>query len=146
MTTPQSPLFNEHPLNAIIIEANITQPENIPAACRAAQQALANVQQQFPNDQLGMTIAFGANYWGSLKHNEAPELKNFPGYGKGATHAPATQHDLLIHIQSQNHDTNFTLALAALAAFGNSIAVFVEPEIADGFFACGVFGAVHKAV
>ena len=25
-------------------------------------------------------------------------------------------------------------------------AVFVEPEIADGFFACGVFGAVHKAV
>lgn len=70
-----------------------------------------------------MTIAFGANYWGSLKHNEAPELKNFPGYGKGATHAPATQHDLLIHIQSQNHDTNFTLALAALAAFSNSIAV-----------------------
>ena len=31
MTTPQSPLFNEHALNAIIIEANITQPENIPA-------------------------------------------------------------------------------------------------------------------
>ena len=79
MATPQTPLFNEHPLNAIIIEANITQPENIPAACRAAQQALANVQQQFPNDQLGMTIAFGANYWGSLKHNEAPDLKNFLG-------------------------------------------------------------------
>ena len=62
MTTPQSPLFNEHALNAIIIEANITQPENIPAAA----------QQRFPGDQLGMTIAFGANYWGSLKHNEAP--------------------------------------------------------------------------
>ena len=123
MTTSQSPLFNEHALNAIIIEANITQPENIPAACRAAQQVLANVQQQFPNDQLGMTIAFGANYWGSLKHNEAPDLKNFPGYGKGAIQAPATQHDLLIHIQSQNHDTNFTLALAVLAAFGDSIAV-----------------------
>ena len=30
MTTPQSPLFNEHPLNAILIEANITQPETSP--------------------------------------------------------------------------------------------------------------------
>ena len=39
MTTPQSPLFNEHPLNAILIEASITQPENIPATYRAALDA-----------------------------------------------------------------------------------------------------------
>ena len=32
--------------------------------------------------------------------------------------APATQRDMLIHIQSLRHDVNFTLAQAALAALG----------------------------
>lgn len=40
--------------------------------------------------------------------------------------APATQRDLLIHIQSLRHDVNFSLAQAALAAFGDAIEVVEE--------------------
>lgn len=40
--------------------------------------------------------------------------------------APATQRDMLIHIQSLRHDVNFTLAQAALAAFGNAIKIEEE--------------------
>jgi len=40
--------------------------------------------------------------------------------------APATQRDLLIHIQSLRHDVNFTLAQVALAAFGPSVRIEEE--------------------
>ncbi|MDK4685348.1 Dyp-type peroxidase [Kingella negevensis] len=123
----KSILLNEHATHGIFMEADITQPENIAAASRAALDALAALQARYPEDKIGLTIAFGANFWGSLKHHvQAPELKNFPAYGKGATQAPATQHDLLIHIQSQNHDSNFTLAQDVLAAFGAAISVKTE--------------------
>jgi len=51
-------------------------------------------------------------------------LKAFSPLGKGI--APATQRDLLIHIQSLRHDVNFSLAQAALAAFAD--AVNIEEE------------------
>ena len=44
--------------------------------------------------------------------NSAPELKPFRPLGKGL--APATQRDLLIHIQSMRHDVNFSLAQGQL--------------------------------
>jgi len=57
-------------------------------------------------------------------HESAPELKNFTPLGKGI--APATQHDVMIHILSQRHDVNFTLAQAALAAFGDALTIVEE--------------------
>ncbi|MCG7657872.1 Dyp-type peroxidase [Wielerella bovis] len=120
-------LLNEHAQFGLFIEANIKQPEKIAAACALALDKLAHIQARYPEDQIGLSIAFGADFWGSLKHAaEAPELKNFPTYGKGNTHAPATQHDLLLHIQSNHHDSNFTLAMDVLAAFGTAIEVCNE--------------------
>lgn len=54
----------------------------------------------------------------------AEELKDFPGYGKGL--APTTQFDVLIHILSLRHDVNFSVAQAAMEAFGDCIEVKEE--------------------
>lgn len=54
----------------------------------------------------------------------AEELKDFIPYGKGL--APATQYDVLIHILSLRHDVNFSVARAAMEAFGDCIDVKEE--------------------
>lgn len=127
MNTPQTAIVPDHCRAAIWLEADVVQPENIGAACIASLEALAMWSQRFPDERLGMTVGFGANVWRSLKHaSHATELKNFPSYGKGNTIAPATQHDLLIHIQSNQHDANFGLAMDVLSAFGDSIRVAHE--------------------
>lgn len=124
MKTPQSAIIPDHCTAGIWIQANIIDRNAIALACQRALDACQTWQQRYPNEQIGLTIAFGADFWQTLKHaNEAPELKNFIGYGSGATRAPATQFDLLIHIQSLSHDSNFSLAQDVLKAFGNSIAV-----------------------
>lgn len=127
MNTPQSAIVPDHCRAGIWIEADVAQPENIQAACVASLVALNQWIQRFPDMRLGMTIGFGADVWRSLKHRlHAPELKNFPSYGKNDTLAPATQHDLLIHIQSQAHDVNWGLASDVLRAWGDGIHVVQE--------------------
>jgi putative iron-dependent peroxidase len=70
-------------------------------------------------------VAFGNDVWRDLSGNQgADELKSFEPLGKGL--APATQRDMLLHIQSLRHDVNFALAQAALKAFGSSIVVEEE--------------------
>lgn len=123
--TPQTAIIPDHCLAGIFIQADIIDRSGIQAACTQSLAALAELQNRFPDQSLGLTIAFGADYWRSLNRpNEAAELKNFTELGGDL--APATQHDLLLHIQSMRPDINFTLATKVLTAFGTSIAVADE--------------------
>ncbi len=80
---------------------------------------------KFPEAHLGAVVAFGNTVWRQLSGGEgAEELKDFIPYGKGL--APATQYDVLIHILSLRHDVNFSIAQAAIEAFGDSIDVQEE--------------------
>lgn len=125
MSTPQTAIIPDHCTAGIFIEADIVRADAVQAAVLASLDALAQLQQRYPDERLGMTIAFGADYWHSLNHKgEAGELKNFRPLGNGL--AAATQHDLMIHIQSLHHDSNYTLAQAVLGAFGNAITVQSE--------------------
>lgn len=125
MATPQSAIIPDHCLAAICIEANILVPEKIQSACTQALESLEKAQCQFPEQLLGLTIAFGKNFWDSLNHHdEAKELKNFYPLGGGL--APATQYDLFFHIQSLSHDANFTLVMEVLSAFDGLIEVKSE--------------------
>lgn len=125
MATAQSAIIPDHCLAAICIEASIKLPEKMQESCLNALDCLQNLQAKFFDQSLGMTLAFGKNFWDSLnRSDEAVELKNFYPLGNGL--APATQHDLLIHIQSLNHDVNFTLAMEVLNAFEGVIEVQSE--------------------
>ncbi|MFC3394504.1 Dyp-type peroxidase [Brenneria rubrifaciens] len=126
MTQIQSGILLEHRRFAIFIEAMVQgEFDAIRQGCKKFCQTLSALQQQFPDAGLGAVVAFGNDIWRDLDcQNSATELKSFTPLGKGL--APATQRDLLIHIQSLCHDVNFSLALAALAAFGN--AIHVEEE------------------
>lgn len=127
MTPIQSGILLEHRRFAIFIEAMVQgEFEAIRQGCKKFCQSLLELQQRFADAGLGATIAFGNDVWRDLDcSNGAAELKPFVALGKGL--APATQRDLLIHIQSLRHDVNFSLAQAALAAFGNAIRV--EDEV-----------------
>lgn len=88
--------------------------------CKKFCQSLQELQARFPDAGLGATLAFGHDVWRDLDCEQgAAELKSFAPLGEGLV--PATQHDLLLHIQSLRHDVNFSLAQAALVAFGSGI-------------------------
>lgn len=111
MTTPQSAIVPEHCRAGIFIEAD-TQAgsSDLAQACRVALHKLHTLQAAYPDAGLGLTIAFGADCWTRFGlQNEGSEIKPFRPLGNGL--APATQHDLMLHIQSQRQDVGFALAL-----------------------------------
>ncbi|AAU37554.1 MULTISPECIES: Dyp-type peroxidase [Basfia] len=124
--TVQSGLLLEHCKAAIYLESEIHNLSLIPKACRQFNQALEQLREQYPDAMLGAVVAFGDNAWKRLSQNSAPELKSFVALGKGNLAAPATQQDLLVHIQSLRPDVNFSAAKAAMDAFGEAIRVMQE--------------------
>ena len=126
MSQVQSGILPEHCRAAIWIEANVKGDVNaLRAGSKVFAEKLAAFQDQFPDAHLGAVVAFGHNTWRELSGGVgAQELKDFPPYGKGL--APSTQFDVLIHILSLRHDVNFSVAQAALAAFGDALDVKEE--------------------
>jgi len=130
MTQVQSGIIVDHCRFAIFMEASVQGDfAELRQGCKQFCQSLTELQQKFPDAQLVSVLAFGYDLWRDLSGGQgASELKPFIPLGKGL--APATQRDILIHIQSQRHDVNFALAQAAMAAFG---AVVTIDEETHGF-------------
>ncbi|ALV91472.1 MULTISPECIES: Dyp-type peroxidase [Pantoea] len=126
MSQCQSGILLEHRRFAIWLEARVTGDlDALRQGSHSFLQRLAALQQTFTDAGLGAVIAFGDALWRDLQgQTSAPELKAFAPLGKGI--APATQRDLLIHIQSLRHDVNFSLAQAALEAFAGAVAIEEE--------------------
>ncbi|SQI37142.1 Probable deferrochelatase/peroxidase YfeX [Leminorella richardii] len=125
MAQVQSGILPEHCRFGIFIEATAGDDlESIRSGCKTFISALTELQQKHPDAALGATISFGSDLWQRLSGKGAAELKPFRPLGNGL--APATQRDVLIHILSLRHDVNFTLAQAALKAFGKAISVAEE--------------------
>ncbi|ENA1772093.1 Dyp-type peroxidase [Yersinia ruckeri] len=126
MSQVQSGILLEHCRFAIFMEAQIQgEFDAIRTGCKTFCQSLVELQQQYPDAHLGAVIAFGSDVWHDLSGGQgAAELKPFVPLGGGL--APATQRDMLIHIQSLRHDVNFSLAQAALTAFGKAIVIEEE--------------------
>lgn len=127
MSHPQSAIIPDHAQAGIFIEADISdgRNEDIKSACCLSLEALAKLKTRFPNDILGLTIAFGSRAWQSFGHTEeGSEIKPFPELGNGL--APSTQHDLYIHIQATEQKAAYALAQSVLSAFGDSIRVSTE--------------------
>ncbi|WP_075181410.1 Dyp-type peroxidase [Pantoea sp. 1.19] len=126
MFHPQSGILPEHCRFAIYLEARVTgSTDALRQGVRAFHQQLTQLQQQFSDAVLGAVVAFGDALWRDLAGPaSAPALKAFQPLGGGL--APATQRDLLIHIQSLRHDVNFSLAQAALQALAGVVEVQEE--------------------
>ncbi|WP_029593536.1 Dyp-type peroxidase [Franconibacter pulveris] len=126
MSQVQSGILPEHCRAAIWLEAKAQGDRDaLRQGCKAFADKIATFQAQFPEASLGVVIGFGHDLWCELSGGVgAQELKNFTPLGKGL--APATQHDVLIHILSLRHDVNFSVAQAALAAFGDTLSVEEE--------------------
>ena len=127
MSQLQTAIIPDHCQAGIFIEADIQAgaAATLKAACRQAVAERDKLHQRFPEAVLGLTIAFGSEAWQSFGHaDEGGELKPFRTLGNGL--APATQRDVMIHIQAMRQDVTFALAAAVLAAFGDSIRVQSE--------------------
>lgn len=122
----QTGILPEHCRAAVWLEATIQGDfDAIRQGCKTFTQSLNAFQEKFPEANLGAVVAFGYDLWRDLSGGEgAHELKNFAPLGKGL--APATQHDVMIHILSLRHDVNFSVAQAALAAFGDALKIEEE--------------------
>ena len=126
MSQHQSGILTEHSRFAIWLEASVQGDLNtLRQGVKTFHQQLTQLQARYPDAALGAVIAFGNALWRDLQPAaSAPELKDFQPLGQNM--APATQRDVLIHIQSLRHDVNFTLAQAAQAAFGPAIRIEEE--------------------
>ncbi|MDU4437230.1 MAG: Dyp-type peroxidase [Neisseria sp.] len=127
MNHPQTAIIPDHAQAGIFIEADIRDGryDDIKTACRSSLEALEKLKTRFPEDILGMTIAFGSEAWKAFGHaEEGSEIKPFPVMGNGL--APSTQHDIYIHIQAYHQNAAFALAQSVFAAFGDSISVATE--------------------
>lgn len=127
MSSAQSSILPEHMSACIVIEADIhpAQLAQFKTACRQSQALLQQHRDQNRQARLGLGIGLGAALWAQLNHaGEGIDIKPFEPLGNGL--APATQHDIAIHIQSHDHATNLLLAIDLLAAFGQSIHVADE--------------------
>ena len=127
MPRPQTSIITDNAQAGIFIEADIRvhRYDDIKTACRSSLEALAKLKTHFPEDILGMTIAFGSDAWKAFGHaEEGSEIKPFPVMGNGL--APSTQHDIYIHIQACRQKAAFALAQSVFAAFGDSISIATE--------------------
>ncbi|MGK9171977.1 Dyp-type peroxidase [Yokenella regensburgei] len=126
MSQVQSGILPEHCRAAIWIEASVVgSMDALREGCKIFIDKLATLEAAYPDAAAGAVIAFGNTLWRKLSADEgAEELKDFAPLGKGL--APATQHDVLIHILSLRHDINFSIAQAALNAFGEVLEVKEE--------------------
>ncbi|WP_058912655.1 Dyp-type peroxidase [Entomohabitans teleogrylli] len=127
MSQVQSGILPEHCRAAIWLEATVEEGalDALRQGCRTFCDRLVTFQEKFPDVHLGAVIAFGHDLWRQLGDaNSAQELKNFTPLGKGL--APATQHDVLIHILSLRHDVNFSVAQMALEVFGSALKIEEE--------------------
>ena len=126
MIQVQSGVLLEHCRFGIFLEASLSSGvQGLSQACKTFCAALADLQRQYPDAYLGAVVAFGHDAWRALSGGQgATDLKPFVALGGGL--APATQRDVLIHIQSLRQDVNFSVAQAALAAFGG--AIHIEEE------------------
>lgn len=125
--TVQTGILFENCKAAIYLEAKIEDYSAIAQACKEFVKATQSLQQKHPDAHIHSVVAFGYDAWRKLSNAaDAQELKPFVQLGKGNLAAPATQHDLLIHILSLRHDVNFTLAQLALKIFAQAIRVDEE--------------------
>ena len=127
MPRPQPAIIPDHAQAGIFIEADIRDGryDDIKTACQSSLEALEKLKTRFPEDILGMTIAFGSDAWKAFGHaEEGSEIKPFPVMGNGL--APATQHDIYIHIQAYRQNAAFALAQAVLSEFGDSISIATD--------------------
>ncbi len=129
MSEYQSGILPEHCRAGLWLEGNFTADLSLAGPqIRLFLERQAELQQAYPDANLGSVIAFGSGLWSDLRPatTSAPELKAFRALGKGM--APATQRDLLIHIQSQRPDVNFSLGQIAMELLGPLMDVAEETQ------------------
>ncbi|PVX33468.1 putative iron-dependent peroxidase [Pasteurella langaaensis DSM 22999] len=120
--TAQSGILLESCKAGIFLEANVVDVSLLANASRQFIAQLTELQTQYSDAHLGATVAFGDRVWKQLTGaDSAPELKPFTALGKGNLSAPATQYDLLIHIQSNRPDVNFSVAQSAFNVFQSAV-------------------------
>lgn len=124
MNQPQSAILPDDCISGIYIEASLKTDLNtytgadLQLACQKSLALVEKLQKKFPDAVLGLSIAFGADLWKSFNRpTEANELKPFRPLGHGL--APATQHDLFIHIQGMRPDVCYSLAIDVVKFFEN---------------------------
>ena len=118
MNHPQSAILPDDCKSGVFIEADLITDKAalLQDACHKSLRAAQSFQARFPETLIGLTIGFGSELWQSFNRPlEAKELKPFRPLGNGL--APATQHDLMIHIQSLRQDVTMGLAQAVVEAF-----------------------------
>jgi putative iron-dependent peroxidase len=94
-------------------------------------EQLVQLQSQFPQAKLLMTVGFSSAFWDKLALTTRPaELAPFQKIENAQVTMPATDADLMLHIRSERHDVNYHLALTLFDALKP---IFELDEMVHGF-------------
>lgn len=127
MSTPQSAILPEAKPFALYsllkIKQNYAQVLEQLQALPALVEELNATQ---PGAELSLSIAFSKAFWQHLETPMPEELIDFSPLGEGATQAPATDVDVLIHCHSLRHDLLFYVMRKYLEQVAEDVEVVDE--------------------
>ncbi|MDA0148090.1 Dyp-type peroxidase [Vibrio sp. LaRot3] len=125
-----------HPQTAILPEAGpfaqytllkIKQnPQQVINQLQALPQLVSELNEQQPDANLTLSIAFTHQCWAMLNQTMPAELIEFPVLGEGDVVAPSTDVDVLIHLHSNRHDLHFYTLRNLLSEIADDVEVVDE--------------------
>jgi len=93
---------------------------------KALPQLVKELNQQQPDADLGLSVAFSHGFWSQTNQPMPAELIPFQPLGKGEAYAPATEVDVLLHCHSNRHDLHFYLLRKLMSEISEYVEVVDE--------------------
>ncbi|MFT4542796.1 MAG: putative iron-dependent peroxidase [Planctomycetota bacterium] len=111
MTSPQAGVFASNDRYQYHLEFSVGPSTDKNAVREALRTALANTETAQSDGPIETVLSFGPELWSCFSSDMKPTgLEDFQSIAGPKHHAPATQGDLWIWIQSDQHDRNWELA------------------------------------
>ncbi len=133
-TTHQSGIIAAGSPQALFITLNSSENSTLSELYQVIAnlpEQLRQVQKQFPQEKLLMTVGFSSAFWDSLALAQRPaKLEPFQKIENAQVTMPATDADMMLHIRSERHDVNYHLALTLFDALKP---MFALDEMVHGF-------------
>lgn len=127
MSLPQSAILPEAEPFAQYTLLKVKQnPQYVLTQLQSLPALVAELNQQQPNANLTLSIAFTHGFWGQLNQSMPAELIEFPQLGEGDIVAPSSDVDVLVHLHSNRHDLHFYVMRKLLAEIADDVNVVDE--------------------
>lgn len=129
MPQPQTGILPEANEHGLFITLDLKAAEHTSSLrqwLKTIPTLTAELATQYDDAELSSVVSIGVGLWRALRSSAPAELAEFQARELGHRKAPATPHDILLHIRSERRDVNYELARQLLTAAADFLEVSEE--------------------